>query len=447
MLAPAFPPGHVVRAGRSGSCRIVRFLGEGAQGSVYEAHVDASQAPLALKWYHPFAATSEQRRAIAALIERGAPDPRFIWPTELVESDGATGFGYVMGLRPPGYVSLGEVVRGTVAIDDAVATSVARELADSFLALHSEGLCYRDINFSNIFVEPATGRVLIVDIDNVGVDGGPSAVLGSRLFMAPEIVRGEATPSTATDLHALAVLLFYLLMVGHPLVGRREQRHWCWDEQAELELLGASPLFVFDPDDDRNAPVPGLHDAVIHNWWRYPGQVRQLFTTSFTAGLHDPDSRVRESVWRATMARLHDRVAQCTRCGMRYLFDPGTAPPICWSCGEAPHPPLWLAFDGSVVVLTETTVLHRHHVDLSYDFTEPVADIVEHPQRPGTWGLRNRSAARWRVVTPGGSVHSVGPGASARLVLGATYDFGPRSAVLTQDRAASPSPTADVTKQ
>ena len=42
--------------------------------------------------------------------------------------------------------------------------------------------------------------------------------------MAPEIVRGEALPSTATDLYSLSVLLFYLLMVSHPLEGLRMAR-------------------------------------------------------------------------------------------------------------------------------------------------------------------------------------------------------------------------------
>ena len=31
------------------------------------------------------------------------------------------------------------------------------ELAGSFLALHAQGLCYRDISFSNVFFDPATG--------------------------------------------------------------------------------------------------------------------------------------------------------------------------------------------------------------------------------------------------------------------------------------------------
>jgi serine/threonine protein kinase len=44
-------------------------------------------------------------------------------------------------------------------------------------------------------------------------------VLGTPRFMAPEVVRREAAPSDQTDRYSLAVLLFYLLMGGHPLDG------------------------------------------------------------------------------------------------------------------------------------------------------------------------------------------------------------------------------------
>lgn len=431
MLAEAFAPDRVLQFGSSGWCRIARFLGEGSQGSVYAVESSESADECALKWYHPPFATAAQRHAIELLIDRGAPDGRFLWPTELVEVHGVSGFGYVMPLRPRGYVGLGDVMRGMVASDYALVTTLGRELADSLLALHSEGLCYRDINFSNIFVDPSTGRALIADTDNVGIDGAsPSPVLGSRRFMAPEIVRGEAEPSTSTDLYSLAVLLFYLLMVGHPLVGRRELIFTCWDEHAENEMFGTSPLFVFDPDDTSNAPVPGVHDAVIRNWPLYPEFVSSLFATSFTDGLSEPRCRVRESVWRAAMTRLNDTVAQCSNCGKRYLFDADGSMRSCWSCGRLPEPPLRLEFDDATVVLTEDKVLYRHHVDLSYDFAQSVAEVTRHPRIPGVWGLRNTSNTVWHVTIPDGVTYDVKPHVSLVMTRGSTFSFGSRSATL-----------------
>ena len=51
-------------------------------------------------------------------------------------------------------------------------------LADNFFRLHAEGLCYRDINFGNIFFNPVTGDVRIGDTDNVDVNGRPGSIAG-----------------------------------------------------------------------------------------------------------------------------------------------------------------------------------------------------------------------------------------------------------------------------
>src|SRR5262249_50203112 len=110
----------------------------------------------------------------------------------------------------------------------ALATA-AMFLADSFLQLHAKGLCYCDVSLGNVFIDPDTGDVLICDNDNVGIDGKPPFVKGTQFFMAPEIVRNEALPDSKTDRYSLAVLLFHLFIVHHPLQGRREAVIRCWD--------------------------------------------------------------------------------------------------------------------------------------------------------------------------------------------------------------------------
>ena len=44
-------------------------------------------------------------------------------------------------------------------------------IADSFLKLHAKGLCYQDINFGNIFLDPVLGDICICDNDNVDING------------------------------------------------------------------------------------------------------------------------------------------------------------------------------------------------------------------------------------------------------------------------------------
>jgi eukaryotic-like serine/threonine-protein kinase len=200
-------------------CDIHEFLGGGGQGEVYMATI--SGAPVAVKWYFTPSATRQQRAALELLVRKSAPNERFLWPVELVSAASVTGFGYVMPLREPRYKGIVDLMKRRIEPTFTALAKAGRDLAHSYLLLHSQGFCYRDISFGNVFFDPAIGDVLICDNDNVAIDGDTyNGVLGTPRFMAPELVRGQAHPSTETDLFSLAVLLFYMLMVHH--AGREE---------------------------------------------------------------------------------------------------------------------------------------------------------------------------------------------------------------------------------
>ena len=112
-------------------------------------------------------------------------------------------------------------------------------------------------------------------------------ILGTPRFMAPEIVRGDSLPSIQTDLFSLAVLLFYLFVVHHPLEGSRELAIHSFDLPAMTKLYGTHPLFIFDPQDASNRPVAAYHENAIVFWPLFPQFLRDLFIRSFTEGLRD----------------------------------------------------------------------------------------------------------------------------------------------------------------
>lgn len=422
-------------------CLTEKFLGGGGQGEVYRAdlhdNLQDSHKKVALKWYFPAQATPEQLKGLEILIKKGPPTEKFLWPIELTESNDVPGFGYVMPLRPTQYKSIVDLMKRRAEPSFRALATAGLQLADSFLYLHAMGLCYRDISFGNVFFDPDTGMILICDNDNVAVDGeGEKGVLGTPRFMAPEIVRGEAYPSMHTDVFSLAVLLFYMLMMHHPLEGKRELAIKCLDLPAMNKLYGTDPLFIYDPQDDSNRPVPGVHDNAIIFWQLYPDFIRELFIEAFTQGIHDSQNgRVRESEWRAAMVQLRDSIYLCGHCGMENFYDKdaliasGGQLGQCWSCHHDLVLPPRIKIDDDIVMLNYDTVLYPHHLDASrlYDFSAPGAKVIRHPRDPNIWGLQNLSNEKWVITADNGqTVKDVLPQQSVTLAKGTQINFGMR---------------------
>lgn len=415
----------------SGTAVVREILGAGSQAEVYRVTVDGSD--YALKWYYPGQATRAQRAVIERLIEQRPPSPDFLWPIVLcVGQRNDSEFGYLMPIRPAVFSSLYNLVTRRVEPSFYVILTAGMNLANAYLNLHSKGLCYRDISFGNAFFNPSTGEILVCDNDNVTVNGEQlDTVMGTQRFMAPEIVRGEAPTDTETDLFSLAVLLFYLLMMAHPLEGRLEAAIHAFDLHAMKHLYGDRPVFIFDPNDDSNRPVPGLHDNADIYWSLYPQSLRLLFTRAFTAGLSDPDERVREGQWRACLSKVRDSLLYCDHCQAENFYDTSrdSNVTVCWQCHRAIRPPRYLLLDRDIVVLNHDTKLFDHHLgfERSYDFTTALAEISQSPHDPSVWGLKNLGQRPWSATTPNGAIHMVEPGRSIRLDPGVTINFGDRT--------------------
>ena len=424
------------------TCRVDGVLGVGGQGEVYRVVAEGTGATtpslFAFKGYLPRAATKEQYEALRTLVDLGPPSERFLWPSDIAELSDKHSFGYLMALRDERFVGLSELVRRRVTTTFGALLNAGFQLADSYLALHTRGLCYRDISLGNVFFDPATGDVLICDNDNVSVDGeGHESVLGTSGFMAPEVERMDTLPSTNTDLYSLSVLLFLLFVNHHPLLGARELEFASLDQRAMRSLYGVDPVFIFDPEDERNRPVPGVHDNAIVLWPLYPSAFQRLFVQAFSKGLYDPEQgRVRESTWKAGVARLRDLLMRCG-CGAELFFDDergviaGAVPNVCWSCKGRPPLPLRLRIGNRSVTMSDERVLYAHHTGGAlYDYRTPVATVTRHPLDPRVQGLRNLTDEVWEAVEPDGMVHRVGRGRSVRLAEGIEIRFAGATAVV-----------------
>lgn len=430
--------GQIVQTKSGQPCRVDKFLGGGGQGEVYSAAWGNGQ--FALKWYFKHTATSDQRKALEDLVQAKAPSDAFLWPLDMAFSNEVPGYGYLMRLREARFKGLFDFVLGRIDPDPCFRelVTVGLGLADNFYKLHSEGLCYCDISFGNAFFDPATGEVLICDNDNVTANRSPRvSVLGTPDFMAPEVVRGQASPSRQTDLYSLAILLFYLFHIQHPLMGRRMLSIRSWDLPARTKMLGTEPLFIFDPHDRSNEAVDkhtdplgeAGHNALLY-WPIYPQFLRDSFIKSFTTGLHDPEhGRVTEGEWRRVLSRLRDSIYFCS-CGMENFYDPDAVKagktPVCWACQKELRLPFRIRIDKSIIMLTHQGQLFPHHLDSSkeFDFSQPSAEVQPHPTEKGVWGLKNCTTEKWVSTLPDGSTRDIDSGRSVKLTNGTRIAFG-----------------------
>ena len=405
---------------------VKQLLGSGGQGEVYA--VEAEHKAYALKWYYKNTATRNQKEILDNLIQSGPPDASFLWPQDMIFRDYGESFGYIMPLRPRNYRSIVDMMKRRAEPSFYCLCRAAYQLTKGYRALHGKGYSYRDISFGNVFFDPDTGDVLICDNDNVSYNGAKTGVYGTPRFMAPEIVTGKAKPSRNTDLFSLAVLLFYMFMLGHPLEGKREARIKCMDIHAMNQLYGTDPLFVFDPDNKDNRPLAGYQDNVLIFWDLYPQQLRDLFITSFTTGLTQPNRRITEAKWLETFAKLMSGIMSCPHCGCEGWYDSqkegSGAAHICWGCQQTVPVPPKMVIGKNTVLLMAGTKLYQHHIAEDYDMETVAGEVVQNPGNPKLWGIKNLSRDNWTYHKADGTQVPVTPGRSAAIARDAKVDFG-----------------------
>jgi serine/threonine protein kinase len=370
---------------------------------------------------------------LSRVIRKEPPSESFIWPVDLALHQGHPSFGYITPSRDVRFRSFGELLSRRVDPTFHALTTAGLCLADAFMRLHIAGFCHSRISLQNLFLDPHTGEISLSENDDLVPDGEPwHGGIGAPRFLAPELIRGKTGPSVATDHHTLAVLLFLMLMVHHPLEGRQESEIHCFDLEARRKVYGSQPLFIFDAKNLSNRPVPGLQDNALLFWNFYPAYVRDIFHRAFTDGLRDPQSRVGENEWRSLFIRMRDQIYYCDSCGAEsFLSDGGNSPgpppaQDCWACHQPLPAPLRIRLVHHAVILNQDTVLYSHHLDAGrrHDFSQIMAEMSPHPTRSDIWGLKNVSATTWTGISPNGKSISIPSGKSLSLIPGVRIRFG-----------------------
>ncbi len=302
------------------------------------------------------------------------------------------------------FVSLSEIKAGEVPHPGyGTIAEICRKLAESYRVMHGDGYCYRDISEANFCMDLKTAEIRIFDNDNCMVDKvHVGNIEGTGGFMAPEVQRGEALPSTVTDQHSLAVLLFILWHWHHPLHGLKESCISCYDLPAQDLLYGYEPVFVFDPHDRSNAlPNEDGYRAVPAHWNVLPTFMRRLFTRAFTKGLHEPAARVTDLEWIHAFSKMKDLRYICPDCHAENFYDPEeTGQQLCWNQQCTLQFPLKLALKNN----PENALLVKPSKKLTTSLlgrkssVRVIGQIEEYPGDKELCLLRNKTTAAWTAT-------------------------------------------------
>ena len=444
--------GQYVEMEYGGAAKVLKVLGSGGQGIVYL--VEFNDMQYALKWYDvdKIKNPAAFRKNIDSNIKDGAPSKKFLWPKYLTKPIETGGFGYLMDVRPVGYDSFVDILN-TYKLDIdpltgramkvpvqfkslyAMVTAVIN-IVNAFRQLHRAGKSYQDLNDGGFFINANTGDILVCDCDNIAPDGANFGIGGKPGYMAPEVVRGMEKPNVQTDKYSLAVVLFKLLFRGDPMEGEKVVKDICLTESSELRHYGHEAVFVYDPNNDSNRPVRGIHDNVIKFWKIYPEYVREAFVRSFTLGITEPNKRIIENEWQKLFIRLRSEIigCPCGRTNFSCMFKPlGDKAFKCPKCGTEfvtlafsnrdYRVPLYL---GCKFYACETEVA-------SDDFQKVTGELVENKLKPGMLGIKNLSDKTWRAKMPDGQFYNVLPNKGFPLWGGIVVDFGGVTARINED--------------
>ncbi len=403
---------------------VKNLLGEGGQGEVYL--VSDGNKDFALKVYKDFV-SEDFRYNLKNNIERGVPSADFLWPLELLDfSDGHV--GYLMDLRPKNYVSFVSYLIGKKPFRSReVLLHWCIRLCEAFKKLHESGYSYQDLNDGSFFLDPDTGDLLICDNDNVTADKKNLGVVGKMRYMAPEIVRGDQMPDIHSDRFSLAVILFMALCLGNPYDGERLKLYDVIDEQAEYDLYGQNPVFVYHKTDKSNRPIRGYHTSVIRRWPYLPIYVKEAFHRTFVDGLTDRENeRTTELEWLRLLSAYRDELMTCPACGydMIYGFEEKQKTTTCPACGKPVPNAVWLSVGKRQVVLSPDKKIYEPLLNkYSSQYNKVAGTVIQNKKNPSLWGIALNTGHETVIRDSAGTQKTIQAGGVIPIVQNLELDF------------------------
>ncbi len=199
-----------------GGYRLVRFLGAGGMGAVYEGESPDTGARVAVKLLSgrlSSSPTSVERFRQEGRLASQIAHPRCVF---VLAADTDAGRPYIVMELMPGR-TLKDLVDQTGALPPDIALPHILDAIDGLAEAHRLGVLHRDVKPSNCFLT-ADNRVKVGDFGLSKSLAGSAdrhltqsgAFLGTVLFASPEQLRGDPL-DYGSDVYSVCATLYYLL--------------------------------------------------------------------------------------------------------------------------------------------------------------------------------------------------------------------------------------------
>ncbi len=202
--------------------RIVRKIGEGGMGAVYEGEHTVIKRKVAIKCLHAQYATNQEmvnrfhREAMAANAIR---HPNIVEVTDMGRFEDGAVFMVLEFLEGK---ELAAVLKQTGAMPLSRVVYIISQVCDALSSAHEAGIVHRDLKPDNIYLcprgedDPDFAKVLDFGIAKFRETGGQGMTrtgmtMGTPNYMAPEQAQASKDLDHRADIYSLGVIIFHLI--------------------------------------------------------------------------------------------------------------------------------------------------------------------------------------------------------------------------------------------
>ncbi len=203
-----------------GRYQILKELGRGGMGIVFQAHDKQLKEQVAIKILSPLLSNDDQalerlKREVSAA--RRVTHPNVIRIHDISEMGG---LHYVSMEYFPG-TNLKEFVKKSGALSLMQAYNIASQICDGLEAAHRQGIIHRDLKTQNIIIHGNQIKIIDFGLARTSHLEGMTAtglIMGTPEYMAPEQVSGQKVDERA-DIYSLGIILYELFTGKVPFTG------------------------------------------------------------------------------------------------------------------------------------------------------------------------------------------------------------------------------------